>query len=550
MLGMSRRQVVRLAEGSRGFPHSLRPTSEGRLFDRRAVVAWAALHPDRGSVWERRSLPPLGEMAPSVQRVRRLAATQSAQLNHHWIGDVHLLLALLHPDCSGAARAALEAFGLGFEDVRRSFVERLGRTFDATPAGQTYHTGTQRHLEQANLVALELQDDEVDSEHVLLALADAGEASAAYPFLAEAGADAAALRRRVIALTEGTTAVCQPPSRASSPTRSIHAAELARLLGTCRREAVQLAFSAPDFPPSHVASEGYRVWPRHLVDTWAAAHPARDVGPGGLKPATAGGLVPRADEVLGLAQDRAEALNHKRVGPDHLLLAVLHPDCPGKARQVLESLGTNLEDAQRLWVESMGDPFEPPGRPPAAAPVTHDMLERAKLKALELEDEEVTGEHVLLALADNWDSAALNLLMERAINAEAVRRRLIALSDGLMPASPCSPPAHWRRAAKRIPRPPELELALSPAGHDPRRRRRWGSHVLHDADGRVMFEGRALCQYFIDRDGYPVLSACGRLVKVLHDENDIPVLDEKGSTILTTLEAPPGFDKQRSRRQR
>lgn len=548
MLGVSRRRVASLAAAP-GFPESVKAISEGRLFDRRAVEEWAAINPDRGPVWERRNLPLPGEMAPGVQRVRKLATAQAAELNHHWVGDVHLLLALLHPDCSGAARAALEAFGLAFGDVRRSFVDRLGRTFDAPPAGQTYHHGTQRLLEEANFGALELQDDKVDSEHVLLALAHAGKASATYPFLAEAGVDSAALRGCVIELTEATTTVCQTPSPTGSSNRSIHASELARVLGGSRREVVQLAFSAPDFPSSEVASEGYRVWPRHLVEAWVAARPEREVGPGGLKPATASGLVPLADEVLRLARARAEELDHSWVVPDHLLLAVLHPDCPGKAREVLESLGTDLEEAQRMWVESMGDPFEPPGRPPADAPTTHDVLDRAKIKAIKLEDEAITGEHVLLALADDWERVASIHLIRRGIDAEAVRRRLIALNDGLMPAPPPSPPAHWRRVAKRIPRPPELELALSPAGHDPRRRRPWGSRMLRDATGQTIYEGRALCQYFIDRDGYPVRTTCGRLVRGLDDENGMPVLDEEGGTFLTTLEEPPGFETQRSRRR-
>lgn len=544
MLGVSRRQVANLAACAPDFPAPVTPISQERLFDRRAVEAWAAAHPNRGPVWERRNLPPPGEMPPSVHRIRNLAATQSAELNHHWIGDVHLLLALLHPDCSGAARAALEAVGLAFEHVRRSFVERLDRTFDRAPAGQSYHPGTQRVLERANLEALELQDEEVDSEHILLALAGVGEQSAADPFLAGAGADAAALRRRVIALTEAAAAVCEAPEPASAPDRTIHAAELARVLGVSRREAVQLAFSAADFPPSEVASEGYRVWPRRLVEAWAAAHPEREAGYKGLKPQTAAGLTPRADEVLRLARARAEELNHDGVAPDHLLLALLHPDCPGAARQVLESLGADLEETRRLLVESMGDPFEAHGRALATAPATHLALDRARQKALELEDDEVTSEHVLLALADTWwEGFASILLIRRGIDAEAVRQRLIALSDGLTPAPPVSAPPHWRRAAKRIPRPPEPELARSPAGHDPRRRRPWGSRLMCDAAGSVIYDGRAPRQYRIDRDGYPVRSACGRLVTGLKDAKGMPMLDEKGAGILTTLEAPPDFDK-------
>ncbi len=546
-LGVTRRRAASFAAWTPDFPAPVTPISEERLFDRRAVDAWAATHPVRDRLWKRPKLPPPGEMAPSLHRISNAAATRSAELNHHWIGDVHLLLALLHPDCPGAARPALEAFGLAFEAVRRSFVERLDRTFDTAPSGQSYDSGMQRILEQAHLEALELQDDEVDSEHALLALAGMGKHSAANSFLTEVGADAAALRRRVIALTESTTAVCDTPEPASAGGRTIHAAELARRLGVSRRRAVQLASSASDFPSSQVAPEGYRVWPRHLVDAWVAAHLEREVGPSRRQLVTPGGVAPRADEVLGLARARAEALNHDSVGPDHLLLAVLDPDCPGQAREALESLGTNLEEAQRLLVESMGDPFDPHGRTLATAPDTLQVLERARLKVLELEDEEVTSEHVLLALADIWHRAA-SMLIRRGIDADAVRHRLIALSDGLIPAPPCSPPPHWQRSAKRIPRPPEPELDVSPAGHDPMRRRPWGSRMLRDATGQVIYDGKSLRQYFIDRDGYPVRSPCGRLVCGLDDENGMPVLDQQENTILTTIEAPPRFDNQPSRR--
>jgi hypothetical protein len=34
--------------------------------------------------------------------VRNLAAEEATALHHSWIGEDHLVLALLHPDCPGA----------------------------------------------------------------------------------------------------------------------------------------------------------------------------------------------------------------------------------------------------------------------------------------------------------------------------------------------------------------------------------------------------------------------------------------------------------------
>jgi hypothetical protein len=65
---------------------------------------------------------------------------------------------------------------------------------------------------------------------------------------------------------------------------------------------------------------------------------------------------------------------------------------------------------------------------------------------------------------------------------------------------------------------PELELTPTPDGKDPRRRRPWGSAVFADAEGRTFREGLALRQYFIDRDGNPVLTVDGRPVHLLVDD--------------------------------
>src|SRR5215210_3841608 len=67
---------------------------------------------------------------------------------------------------------------------------------------------------------------------------------------------------------------------------------------------------------------------------------------------------------------------------------------------------------------------------------------------------------------------------------------------------------------KAHPAPPEPELAPSPAGHDPRRRRPWGSGVF-ELPGRPWSPANG--QYTIDRDGYPVLTTDGRPVGHLED---------------------------------
>ena len=47
-------------------------------------------------------------------------------------------------------------------------------------------------------------------------------------------------------------------------------------------------------------------------------------------------------------------------------------------------------------------------------------------------------------------------------------------------------------------------------------------------------------QYFVDRDGYPVLTTDGRPVHIVVDEDAVPVLDEHGQEAIGPVEIPEG----------
>ena len=61
--------------------------------------------------------------------------------------------------------------------------------------------------------------------------------------------------------------------------------------------------------------------------------------------------------------------------------------------------------------------------------------------------------------------------------------------------------------------------------------------VPEDRPPRV---GMLARQYFLDRDGYPVLTTDGRPVHVAVDEHGIPVRDEQGHERLGPVEVPEG----------
>jgi len=318
------------------------------------------------------------------------------------------------------------------------------------------------------------------------------------------------------------------------------AAEAARILGVTRGRLLELAASAADFPPSESAATGGRVWPRAAVEAWAAAHLDRGPRHTGLEVPPVGEWPPQVQQVASLAAAEARALHHNWVGQDHLLLALLHPDCPGAAPAVLASFGITAQPLRDDFIASMGDPFEA-GQPGATwSPAAQLLLERASLEAVALADAEVASEHVLLALTSRWDgSFATGWLQRRGIDSQAVRRRVVDLTEG-MPVPeppPTAPSAELDPTAG-------LELAPTPDGHDPRRRRPWSSRVFVDADGRPVREGSTVRQYLADRDGNPVLTTDGRPVDVLVNEQGQPVLDEGGRPTIGPVEIPPGSQVQ------
>ncbi len=324
----------------------------------------------------------------------------------------------------------------------------------------------------------------------------------------------------------------------------VGAAEVAAILGVSRQRVAQLATAGLDFPPAEVELAAGRIWAREAIERWAADHSDRGVRTRAPTIPAAGEWPPAVRAVADLAARLAGELNHYWLGTDHVFLALLHPECPGLARSVLESFGLSLDDARDALVASMGDPFDAHGRGLTVPPVTQLLLEAAKLKAVELHDEEVSSEHVLLALTEKWDRCPLTAMVaRRGVDASEVRQRTIAVSeagDGALPAG-------W--AQRGLGSWPDLdasqdnvELSKSPAGHDPRTRRSWGSVMFSDAAGRTFHQGRAVRQYFIDRDGYPVLTTDGRPVHLLLDEQGEPVRDEHGKGVVGPVEIPPGCE--------
>jgi hypothetical protein len=320
----------------------------------------------------------------------------------------------------------------------------------------------------------------------------------------------------------------------------VTAAEAARILGVTRGRVVELAGSAVGFPAAEATATGGRRWPRAAVEAWAAAHPDRGPRHPGLQVPPVGERSRQVWKVVDLAAEEATGLHHDWVSQDHLLLALLHPACPGAARAVLESFGVTAAPLRAALVASMGDPYQPHHRGVSLPPAVQLLLERANLEALALADAEVASEHVLLALTARWDgSAATGWLARHGVEAAAVRQRVVDLTEGGALPEPVPLPDDQPAWPAELDPAPGLALAPTPDGRDPRRRRPWGSAIFVHADGRTFRYGIALRQYFIDRDGHPVLTTDGRPVHMLVNEHGDEVRDSEGRRV-GPVEIPPG----------
>jgi predicted DNA-binding transcriptional regulator AlpA len=316
----------------------------------------------------------------------------------------------------------------------------------------------------------------------------------------------------------------------------VTAAETARLLGLTRQRVLELVGSTDDFPPAVPTATGGRVWPRVAVQAWAATHP--DPGPVFTGPDVPPdyGHPRQIWAVMNRAADEARELNHPWIGDEHLVLGMLHPNCPGAARPVLESFGIQADPFRQALIASMGDPWETTPTHRTLPPATQLVLERANLEAARLADAEVASEHVLLALISRGHFPT-GWIVRSGITAEVVRQRVLDATEGvaLSEVAPLEPPppsqAPWAHAP---------DLAPNPLGHDPHRRRPWGSRGFGVPLGRPPKQGGWAGQYFIDRDGYPVLTTDGQPVHFEVDEDTEPILDEHGQPMLGPVEIPDG----------
>lgn len=137
-------------------------------------------------------------MTDGARRVIVLAQEQARMLNHNYIGTEHLLLGMLSQD-TGVPVQALSELNVSLDAVQRRVVKIVGAGA-RPPSGHIRFTPRAKKILGLSLrEALRIRNNDIGSEHLLLALLSEREAMAAR-ILVELGVDLDAARATVLGL--------------------------------------------------------------------------------------------------------------------------------------------------------------------------------------------------------------------------------------------------------------------------------------------------------------------------------------------------------------
>lgn len=176
-------------------------------------------------------------------------------------------------------------------------------------------------------------------------------------------------------------------------------------------------------------------------------------------------FTPRAQQVLSLAREEAERLNHNFIGTEHLLLGLLVLG-QGVAVTVLQKKGVDLETV-RIEVKN----YQRPGPDRSImtnapyTPRTKKVLALAAQEAKALNHTYVGTEHILLGLLREGDGIARQILRKLGMNLEETRREIIKELDPTFLSTPDapggSPSATSAEPSKSVSQPPNAPVDIS-----------------------------------------------------------------------------------------
>jgi ATP-dependent Clp protease ATP-binding subunit ClpC len=134
----------------------------------------------------------------------------------------------------------------------------------------------------------------------------------------------------------------------------------------------------------------------------------------------------RARRVVVLAQEEARMLGHNYVGPEHVLLGLIH-EGHGVAARALTELGVGLDEVRQQVEELIGQGDEAPSGHIPFTPQAKRVLELSLREALQLGHNYIGTEHILLGILREGENMAARVLVQMGADLNRVRLEVIRL---------------------------------------------------------------------------------------------------------------------------
>lgn len=384
-----------------------------------------------------------------TKRVLALAQDEAIRFNHNYIGPEHLLLGLAR-EGEGIAARALEALGVTLSKLRSTLEKVVGRGDSTTsPREIALSPHTKRVIEYAIEEASKLGHGNVGTEHLLLGLVRHGGHVGANT-LEGAGVSLESIRDKVLALLRepAQDKASTPPSQAATafgtsggPFERFND-RAKKVLAYAQEEAIRFKhnYIGTEHLLLGLVREGESVAANVLNSLGVELSKVRTavefiIGPGDAAnmPSSPSEITisPRTKRVIELAIDEARKLNHRHVGPEHLLLGLVR-EGQGIASGVIESLGVTLAKVRQQVLATLGKEAPEPATNVYSNVLVQsgpfDLLDDAAKRALTLAEEEarqmrhnwIGTEHMLIALARS-DGVAQRALKELGVTLELAR---------------------------------------------------------------------------------------------------------------------------------
>jgi ATP-dependent Clp protease ATP-binding subunit ClpB len=138
----------------------------------------------------------------------------------------------------------------------------------------------------------------------------------------------------------------------------------------------------------------------------------------------------RGQEAIQSAIEAAERNQHQQVEPEHLLLAMLEQP-EGVVRPILGKLGANVQIVLNDVEAAVARFPKVQGGQQYFSPRTTQLFQAAQKQAEAMQDEYISTEHLLLAIADEKDGAAGRILRQHGVSREDLSKVIGDMRGGV-----------------------------------------------------------------------------------------------------------------------